>query len=117
MRISLAALALASSLVPAMAAPSSEIPQFDLDRSCRGATVPGIGVGRTVEACKRDELQARDAIDKQWTQFALADKSRCRQLATMGGVPTYVEFLTCLEMARDVKKLRDSEASTTGQGR
>ena len=72
MLVSFATVVLASNLVTAAV---NEIPQFNLDQACRAAAVPGLGTGRTIDACKRDELEARDAIIKQWTQLPPADSS------------------------------------------
>ena len=115
MVVSLAAVVLAYQLVAASGASSaaSIVPEFNVDPTCRAAAAAGLVGGRTFEACKRDELEARSQIGQQWTQFPAEEKSRCRALTTMGGEPSYVEMLTCLEMARDVRNLRNSE--TTGQ--
>ena len=43
-----------------------------------------------------------------------ADRSFCQRLATTGGTsPTYTELLTCLELQRDARNLR--EQGTTGR--
>jgi hypothetical protein len=110
----LAAFFLSSNLVVAVA---DEIPQFNVDPSCRAAAAAGITPSRNVETCKRDEQDVRDRLGKEWTQFAQSDRAHCVQLATMGGEPTYTELLTCLEMARDARNLRDQKNNaTTGRG-
>jgi len=38
------------------------------------------------------------------------------ELSTTGGVPSYTELLTCLEMERDAAQLKRGAASTTGSG-
>jgi hypothetical protein len=40
---------------------------------------------------------------RAWAQFARADKSTCIASAAIDGFASYVELLSCLEMARDVK--------------
>lgn len=111
MFLAMATVVLASNLV---AAAPGELPRFNLDLSCRGVEVPGLERGRTAEVCKRSEQNARDQLTKQWAQFPTADKNRCVQLATMGGVESYVELITCLEMAREVRILRNKNNETTG---
>ena len=114
MLLSLAAAVLVSALV---AASATEVPSLDLGTSCRAVENHGLTGGRTVETCRRSETDARDQLSRQWAQFPAADKTRCTQIATMGGVHSYVEPLTCLEIARDVRALRNANpGSTTGQG-
>jgi len=91
-----------------------QVPVFNVDPSCQAVKDSAVGTGRTIEACKRDEAQARSALESQWSQFRKVDTRRCTSLARLGGVPTYVELLTCLEMAREVKALRDKNGPTTG---
>jgi hypothetical protein len=91
-----------------------KVPTFDVDPSCRAAVVSGLGNGRTLHACLNDERDAHAQLTKQWTEFPSADRNQCGSLATMGGPKSYVELLTCLEMARDVRRLRDSNGETGG---
>jgi hypothetical protein len=53
--------------------------------------------------CADDETQARDALQKEWTQFTSSAKKQCYEEANIDSTPSYVELLTCLEMERDVK--------------
>jgi hypothetical protein len=96
---SLAALALGLPLVVAVA---DRVPNFDPARSCRAAAslTPA-----SLDSCLGDERKARDQLGGQWTQFAPADRTNCTQVTETGGYPSYVELLTCLEMARDAKNL------------
>jgi hypothetical protein len=58
------------------------------------------------EACIRSESAARDDLTKQWSQFPAADRARCAQLATMTKTGSYVQVLTCVEMAREARQLK-----------
>lgn len=91
------------------------VPTFDVERSCRGAAVQAVP-GSSIEICLRKEREARDDLDREWARFSPADKSTCVPLSTAGGGATYTELLTCLEMTRDARNLRERERSTTGQG-
>jgi hypothetical protein len=57
------------------------------------------------DRCLKTEREARDQLTREWANFAVADRSLCTQTATMGGAPSYVELITCLEMKRDVAQL------------
>jgi hypothetical protein len=39
-----------------------------------------------------------------------SDRSYCTQLASLGGVPSYVELLTCLDLEQVARRLREAEA-------
>ena len=58
----------------------------------------------SMSGCLQSEQAARESIAKQWAQFIAVDRSRC--INTKGYLPSYVEWLTCLEMERDVRNLR-----------
>jgi len=82
------------------------VPKFDIGPSCRSAAVASAVIAtRDAAGCERDESTARDTIEKEWRQFAPSDQARCVRLVTLGGGPSYVELLTCLEMAKQVREL------------
>ena len=76
---------------------SDAMPKFDIVRECR------FEGGSTVEfdRCSQDEAEALEQLKANWAQFAGVDKSTCLSAATVGGRASYVELLTCLEMARE----------------
>ena len=83
---------------------SDTVPKFDIVRECRfegGSTVQ-------FQRCSDDEGDALQDLQKTWTQFAGADKRTCVVEATANGFASYVELLTCLEMARDVTNADNS---------
>jgi len=109
-----AAVVLVSNMALAVA---DDVPKFNVEPSCRATELADVGRGRTLEMCKKEEQDAHDQLDKQWTQFAVADRNKCAQLTHIGGAPSYVELLVCLEMARDTKSLPDKDKNLmTGKG-
>ena len=95
---------------------ADSVPKFDIERACRPvAEVAGMP-GRDAPACERDEQGARNTLQKDWTQYHAAQRSRCMGLVSTGGAPSYVELLTCLEMAKHAEQLREkSKNETVGQ--
>jgi hypothetical protein len=81
------------------------IPPINIRNTCRAASVvardttPG-----TDEACIKTELSARDSIVEQWSGFIATEKAMCINRNVY--LPSYVEWLTCLELHRDVRKMR-----------
>jgi hypothetical protein len=61
----------------------------------------------------QSEQDVREQLKKEWPTFSAADKQHCVALANTGGESSYTEFLTCLEMARDVRALRSAETASS----
>ena len=104
--IQIAAMALGSHLVLA----ADRVPQFDTAPSCRSAAVASMMTGRTADNCLADEKNAHDILEKSWGEFSAADKAHCQALVGTGGQPSYVELLSCMEMARDARNLAKDRA-------
>jgi hypothetical protein len=86
---------------------SDTVPKFDIVSECRfeGGSIVEL------DRCSEDEGLALRELQRAWAQFARADKRNCIASAAIGGFASYVELLTCLEMARDVK---NGESSPSG---
>lgn len=79
-----------------------QVPSLDVNSSCRAeAAVAPEGK----KQCLQDEQDARAVLVQRWGQFSVADRQQCTAMATMGGTASYVELLTCLQMASDARKL------------
>jgi hypothetical protein len=61
-----------------------------------------------VNACLDSEQKARDQIVKDQATYSPADKKQCMRTGVY--LPSYVEWLTCLEMERDVRKMERQPA-------
>ena len=73
------------------------IPDFDVARNC-SADVASVGIGSGLAACKKDETDARNELDRRWRKFGASAKHDCIGESSVGGDQSYVELLTCLEM-------------------
>lgn len=65
----------------------------------------------TFDQCMKDEQEDRQAMIKEWPTFSSADRGHCIAEAMMGGESSYTELITCLEMARDVRLLKQADQS------
>lgn len=97
---------------------SAEIPTLDLRPVCSGiakqSTHQNAGKKGQAEAfrrCMESEKGVREQLKNVWLAFSPADKEHCIALAKSGGLPSYTELITCLEMVRDVRTLRSAQAS------
>jgi hypothetical protein len=91
------------------------LPKLDIETACHAserAVAAIITVTNDIfSSCMSDEKEARDQLDKSWATYPAVDKARCIQ--TKEYMPGYVEWLTCLEMDRDVKAMRKERPGPT----
>jgi hypothetical protein len=76
---------------------SDAVPNFDIVKECRFESYSTVQFDR----CRQDEADARAQLMASWPQFVVDDRSTCTAATTTGGFASYVELLTCLEMAQD----------------
>src|SRR6266446_3109469 len=87
-----------------------EVPTIDIQKTCKAAAgvmvslMGGTTTEQDVNACLDSEQKARDQIVKDRATYASADKVQCMRADVY--LPSYVEWLTCLEMERDVRKMK-----------
>jgi hypothetical protein len=82
------------------------VPTLDVSRTCQ--RVPGdleAGVKFDADRCLKSESNAREQLAREWAEFKPADRTLCAQTAAMGGIASYVQLLTCLELKREVARL------------
>ena len=95
-----------------------EVPSIDIQKTCQAAAgamvslMGGTNTEQDVNACLDSEQKARDQIVKDGATYASADKKQC--MRTDVYLPSYVEWLTCLEMERDVRKMRGEDQFGAG---
>jgi len=110
---------LASLTVSVSPTRSDEYPTLNVAPVCHGITEQSdLEVGlrsSSFDECVRAEQAEREAIIKEWSTFSSSDRTHCIAEATMGGESSYTELVTCLEMARDVRKLHSEAASSSAQ--
>ena len=95
---------------------ADNVPSFSIARECE---LEG-GTGANQDHCKDDEKQALQQLHKEWPQFIADDRQHCLNETTMDGTGSYVEYLTCLEMARDVRTaagIGNQNSQTEGRAR
>jgi hypothetical protein len=97
-------------LIAALPARSQEIPNLNVDPVCRGIAQQAAnpsekgGPDLAFTQCVQSEKSVRQKLAAEWSSFLPAEKSRCIG-AEQGGLASYTDLITCLEMARDARKL------------
>jgi hypothetical protein len=111
-RLFAACISVASLMIPIAGAQADEFPVLNVEPLCRGIASQGadpLQVGDpsvTIKQCLEAEQQDRETIKNEWSTFSASEKKNCIAEATMGGESSYTDLVTCLEMARDVRKLK-----------
>jgi hypothetical protein len=99
-------------LTHTLIAASDGLPTIDVAKTCQASTNELIKLfGDTTmisfDSCMRQQSAALEKLKAEWPSYPADDKSRCVQPAVY--MPSYVEWLTCLEAAREVRRIRANE--------
>jgi len=84
-------------------------PVLNVAPLCRALTdskslLEGLDSG-SFDQCIKGQQDDRQDMIKQWSSFSAEDRRHCIAEATMGGVSSYTDLVSCLEMSRDARKL------------
>lgn len=90
-------------------AAADDPPKLDVNMTCAAAAQYSISAGRDKEACLGDESTAQATLTQNWSKYNADDKSQCVGTVKTGGPPSYVELLSCIEILRDAKQIREGE--------
>jgi len=93
---------------------AGSVPTANIRRTCQTAqktitAIFGDDTAITLDGCLRQEQEAADHLAKNWATYPSEDRLRCANRT--GYMPSYVEWLTCFEMARDVRQMRKDESA------
>ena len=108
LRVTLLRLGAAGCGLYAFAAVAQGVPTINIEASCRASTKAvfealGDKTAATFERCMEHENEARAQLVKNWNTFPRADRSLCVNPKVY--MPSYAEWLTCLEMRQDLRKI------------
>ena len=114
-----AALALGAQLM--MPVVADGVPQLNVEQVCEGIAKQGgvtfhdPAIAQEKKNCLESEQAIRDELVKQWSSFTAADKTSCANESKMGGEFELHRAAGCLEMARDVRAMRnDQQGAASG---
>jgi hypothetical protein len=84
-------------------------PILQVGPSCEAAGAGSVILGRNKDSCLADENTALDTLKQNWPKYLAADKSDCVTLENSGGPASYVELVSCLEVMRDARTIRNAD--------
>jgi hypothetical protein len=91
------------------------MPKFDVERTCHPTASLGLP-GRNAAVCQRDENDARITLEQVWARYDAAQRTQCAEFAGLDRAPSYVELLTCLEIAKQANELpKELKEGTVGR--
>ncbi|SRR5579871_6992342 len=105
------AVILSSQLVVTVA---DRVPEFDVRPFCRA-----FSAGDSVQSCLASEKQAHEKLNEAWPNYTAHDKAMCVMEEKIAGPPSYVGWLTCLDInanARRIDKSKSVGGSAPGVG-
>ncbi|WP_298956758.1 hypothetical protein [uncultured Methylobacterium sp.] len=92
-------------------------PKLDIEGTCNSSGRTSVSQDASGDGCLRSERAAGDELRKRWGEFSPAAKRQCSGQSQAGGFPSYVETLTCLELASgSVPTTSPSNGATAGPG-
>ena len=82
---------------------SDRVPELKVEASCRATTATdktmGLALSQSFDDCVRDELAAQKQLSTVWSTAPSPLRDSCEGEATTGGTQSYVDLLTCIQMA------------------
>ena len=89
---------------------ADEVPTLNVDPVCRGIAQQSAGPSEkggpdlAFSQCVQSEQAMRQKLIGEWSTFLPGEKANCVG-SEKGGLASYTDLVTCLEMARDARKL------------
>jgi hypothetical protein len=88
------------------------VPRLNVEPVCRGIAQqggldlePNQTVQQSFKSCVKSEMIIRGKLVKLWPTFKAATKANCIGEANAGGLPSYTDLLTCLQMTTEAGKM------------
>src|SRR5262245_44568892 len=103
LKFMLPAILSASFAIPVAGGP----PTLSVEAGCREAARADPLQQVTTENCMKQERDAQEELRRDWDTFSAADRGHCQRLTTTGGLASYVELVTCLQIILLSQKVAD----------
>jgi hypothetical protein len=98
--------------------PAQQLPHLNVDPVCRGIARHANSPGErgdpdlSYRSCVANQLQVRKHLAPQWSSFSRATRASCIGSVNAGGLPSYTELATCVQIARAAARLRAATGRT-----
>lgn len=117
-RPTVAALALCALALTPLPALADGPPTLDIEKTCRSAASASVGISdqQSEQGCLNSERAAEKEAKRRWGDYSPAAKTQCAKQFEAGGYPSYVEMVTCLELASGTVPTQPDGSGTGGSG-
>jgi hypothetical protein len=82
-------------------------PKLDVNAICEARSADAKKVGsppdQSIADCVRDEESAKRQLNAVWTSTPVLTRKRCESDARSLGTTSYLDLLTCIQIAQDTK--------------
>ena len=92
----------------------SQVPDLNVDPVCHGIAQQAAnpsekgGPDLAFAQCVKSEQAMRQKLVGEWSTFLPAERANCIG-SEMGGMASYTDLVSCLEMARDARQLNQNK--------
>ena len=101
-------------LIAIWPAQSQEVPDLNVGPVCHGIAQQAVNPTEkgdpdlTFAECVKSEQSMRQKLVGEWSTFSPAEKTNCIG-SEMGGMASYTDLVSCLEMARAARQLNQDK--------
>lgn len=83
------------------------VPTFDVKATCEGEAKDKLDIvdPPTVQSCMDEEQSAQQRLEAVWPTFPASLRNDCAQAESVGGYPSYIDLLDCLQEGQTAPKL------------
>lgn len=86
---------------------SDRVPELKVEALCKATAADdkamGLALAQSVADCMRDESAAQKQLNTVWSAVPIPLRDSCEGEAVAGGSQSYVDLLTCIQMAEWLK--------------
>ena len=97
---------LSSNLIVTVA---DRVPEFNVGPFCRAYPT-----GTSLQDCLTSEKQAHEKLIEAWPRYTAQDKAMCVMEEKIAGLPSYVGWLTCLDINANARSVAASNTAAAG---
>jgi hypothetical protein len=110
------ALVLSAALLPLLTPPAfGRAPELNIKALCKARSADAkmlrSTTGRSIADCEHEEEAAKQQLNAVWESTSVKIRNQCRSEARSLGTTSYLDLVTCIQMADEMKS--DSKKKTS----
>jgi hypothetical protein len=97
------------------------VPIINVESTCKDSVAAdnatNLALPQSYESCMRDENAAKQQLVTVWSTYPAPVRDHCEQEATLVGMGSYVDMLTCMEMSDPARLTRTMDLKGASRNR